>query len=151
MSPDPTPVSDATTCITSRSVGLYDTVMHPCLVKNSQGGVGADTIGLGDFSGGLRGCIFLNENAPWHCLPFSAASRARWPTLPGATVNPVPVHRFLPGTDLVFTCRPAFWPETGAHAFPCIVMQVRRNHQGAFGGIWAGKGAGNGRQAAETH
>jgi len=29
-------------------------------------------------------------------------------------------------------------------------MQPRRNHQARFSGLWAGKGAGNGYQAAET-
>jgi len=29
-------------------------------------------------------------------------------------------------------------------------MQLRRNHQARFWALWTGKGAGNGRQAAES-
>jgi hypothetical protein len=57
-----------------------------------------------------------------------------------------PTYRFVPKAVIFNICEHSS-VENGSH---CITIHMRRNHQGRFSGLWTGKGAGNGRQAAET-
>ena len=81
---------------------------------------------------------------------YSQPCLTAWPTPHGRTVNCAPIHRY-PRSSVSEICPWLQHPlGTARHSLRCILMQPRRNHQGRFSGLWTGKGAGNGPQAAET-